>query len=57
MDKTANTFNPSQKIWDDKDRRAMKGMILSYIKDLIIANKSEVKDIETLAERMFKWAW
>jgi hypothetical protein len=44
-------------VWENKDKRASKGMIISYVKDLIIANKAELKDMETIAERMFKWLW
>ena len=44
-------------VWEKKDKRHHKGMILSYVKDLVIANKIELKDMEEVAGRMFKFLW
>lgn len=52
-----NKPNIMSQVWENKDKRASKGMILSYVKDLIIANKAELKDMEAIAERMFRWLW
>lgn len=49
--------NVMSHVWENKDKRASKGMILSYVKDLIISNRVDMEDMEIVAEKMFKWVW
>ena len=47
--------NPT--VWENKDKRSMRAMCLSYAKDLVCAGRLSKATMIEQAQQMFVWVW
>lgn len=44
-------------VWENKDKRSLRAMCLSYAKDLVVNGRLEKKELIDDAQKMFEWCW
>ena len=47
----------NQSVWENKDKRSMRAMCLSYAKDLVCAGRLSKSTMIEQAKQMFEWVW
>ncbi len=47
----------SQSEWEKKEKRSMRGLVLSYAKDLVCEGKLSRNKMLEQAQQMFAWVW
>ena len=47
----------SQSVWENKDKRSIRAMCLSYAKDLVCEGRLSKSSMMEQAQQMFQWVW
>jgi len=57
MDEAKKFQDEKSKVWENKDKRSLRAMCLSYAKDLVVGGRLEEEQMMAKAQEMFEWAW
>jgi len=57
MDEAKKFQDEKSKVWENKDKRSLRAMCLSYAKDLVAGGRLEEEQMMAKAQEMFEWAW
>ncbi len=57
MEEVKKFLEDKNLIWENKDKRSLRAMCLSYAKDLVVNGRLDKGELLTDAQKMFEWVW